>query len=65
LGIQQQVNGVNVGAAYTNQGSLSVASLSSSLRLKENDRVSLCNKNGGLIDNQSHHTHFTGRQQAR
>jgi len=65
LGIEIQVNGVKIGCAYTDQRSpsnpsMNVASLSSSLRLKVNDRVSLCNKDGGLFDNLSHHTHFTG-----
>ena len=64
LSIQLQVNGVNVGTAYTTQGmqnrGLDATCLSSSLRLEKNDRVSLYSKSGGLIDNNFHHTHFTG-----
>ena len=61
LGIQLEGNGVSVGAAFTaSSNSLAVASLSSSLRLKVNDQVSLRHRDGWLLDNNSHHTHFTG-----
>jgi len=66
LGIQLQVNGVVVGNAYTHQGysssskQMTTASLSSSLRLKVNDKVTLLKMDGGLVDNEWHQTHFTG-----
>lgn len=64
LGIYLQVNGANVGKAYTSQtgiGSKDVLSLSASLRLAANDRVNLYK--GGipvLFDDGDHSTHFSG-----
>jgi len=72
LVIYLQVNGANVGFAYTGQiGSLGsyVVSLSASLRLAVGDRVNLfnsgdrvnLNNNGGVLYDDSYHcTHFTG-----
>ena len=61
--IYLQVNGVNVGLAYTAQsaeGSLDVVSLSSSLRLVPGDRVNLFNFDSKLYENENHRTHFSG-----
>ena len=60
-----QVNGVNVGLAYTEDTNHTKAafgiSLTSSLRLKVNDRVNLIKyKSGTLYDDIQHLTHFTG-----
>ncbi len=66
LFIYLQVNGANVGCAYTgyaDSGSKThdVVSLSSSLRLAAGDRVNLLNNYFGMMfDNSNHHTHFTG-----
>jgi len=67
LGIFLQVNGTDVGAAYTWQtatGNSNVVSLSASLRLAAGDSVKLFNSRynharaGGVCDNGD--THFTG-----
>lgn len=58
-----QVNGINVGAAYTDQSALNsrdVFSLRASLRLAVGDRVNLFLDHGQLYDDGNHHTHFTG-----
>jgi len=65
LDVFLQVNGDNVGIAYTDDYSHTksalVISLTASLRLKINDRVNLFKRNFGVLeDNSLHHTHFTG-----
>ena len=65
LDIFLQVNGFNVGFAYTDDPShtksASVISLTASLRLKVNDKVNLYKRNVGILfDSKVHHTHFTG-----
>ena len=63
LWIYLQVNGVNVGIAYTFDPSKEIretVSLSASLRLAAGDRVNLFLFNGDLLDSINHHTHFTG-----
>jgi len=64
LNVFLQVNGENVGNAYTqpsNTGNLESLSLSVSLRLKANDKVNLYNYGSGvLFDDINHNTHFTG-----
>lgn len=61
-----QVNGANIGKAYTSHlvsnnmpGSAS-ASLSASLWLSKNDKVNLYNAHCVLYDDENHYTHFTG-----
>lgn len=64
LSVYLQVNGVDVGLANTNQfgmGTSDSVSLSASLRLAANDRVTLRNAaSSGLIDGSAQFTHFTG-----
>ena len=65
LCIYLQVNGVNIGRAYTNQyskGTENAVSLSASLRLAAGDRVNLFLNCGVLYDNGvvNHRTHFSG-----
>lgn len=64
LDIYLQVNGANVGVAWTSQtaeGSYDSISLSTSLRLAAGDRVNLYKLyDGVLLDNMNHHTHFSG-----
>ena len=65
LGISLQVNGDNVGFAYTEDFNRSkaafVISLTSSLRLKINDKVNLYKRSSGILyDDRLHLTHFTG-----
>ena len=65
LDIFLQVNGENVGFAYTDDPShtksASVISLTASLRLRVNDKVNLYKRNVGILyDSNLHHTHFTG-----
>jgi len=63
LHIRLQVNGSNVGNAYTQQsptGSYDVVSLNASWRLKEGDTVNLYNSGKGFDDINYHYTHFTG-----
>ena len=63
LGIFLQVNGVNVGLAYTYEsvtGSHGAITLSASLRLAAGDNVTLYTDGGELTDDIKHKTHFTG-----
>ena len=63
LHIRLQVNGSNVGNAYTQQsptGSYDVVSLNASWRLEEGDTVNLYNSGKGFDDSNYHYTHFTG-----
>ena len=65
LKIFLQVNGGNVGLAYTEDTARTKAafglSLTSSLRLKVNDRVNLYKLSSGILyDDSLHFTHFTG-----
>jgi len=64
LEIFLNVNGFNYAFAYSYQtakGNFNTVSLSSSLRLKANDKVNLYNNYYGvLFDNDYHYTHFTG-----
>ena len=63
LAIFLQVNGVNVGIAYTelNPESYDTVSLGSSLRLAAGDRVNLYSEGSGeLVDNSNRYTHFSG-----
>jgi len=65
LAINLQLNGANVGVAYTHAGQTVTGnhasiSLSASLRLAAADRVYLINGNGVLYDDNTHNTHFSG-----
>ena len=64
LGIFLQVNGANVGVAYTSQGatgSRDIVTLSASLRLAAGDRVNLFKYlDGVIVDDSNHFTHFSG-----
>jgi len=63
LQIDLQVNGINIGVAYTEQSATSsrdVVFLSASLRLAAGDTVNLFLSNGVLLDSFNHHTGFTG-----
>jgi len=65
LGMVLEVNDFYVPIAETVQpsitGSYDAVSLTSSFRLKSNDRVVLVYWDSGVIyDNANHHTHFTG-----
>ena len=64
LSIYLQVNGADVGAAFSFQsatGSEDVVSLNASLQLEAGDKVNLYNfVNGAFIDDISHRTHFSG-----
>jgi len=59
-----QVNGANVGQAYslakTDTGSYDTVSLSASLRLKANDRGNLYNRYGVLVSGDDIPSHFVG-----
>lgn len=59
-----QVNGANVGQAFTdplNNGRYDSLSMSASLRLKANDIVNLFNSGTGILHGSyGHSTHFTG-----
>ncbi len=62
LHIILQVNGINIGSAFSDifaTGTYHSVSLSSSLRLKANDRVFLVG-NGWLFDSVYYFTHFSG-----
>ena len=67
LAIRLQVNGENVGSAYTSKsisepkvkGTEESISLSASLRLAAGDKVNLRNY-GALYDDHNHYTHFIG-----
>ena len=64
LSVYIQVNGVNVGQAYseesTDTGSYNTVSLSASLRLKVNDRVNLNKDMGTLVSSDNFPSHFVG-----
>ncbi len=62
LSILLQVNGANIGTAYTGQaGNVNIVSLSASLRLEAGDKVNLFNVGSGAhYDSPNHHTHFSG-----
>ena len=64
LSVYLQVNGENVGQAFTSTfgatDTWESLSLTASLRLKSKDRVNLFNNEGKVRDNDSHATHFTG-----
>ena len=63
LDVHLQINGQSIGRADTDQPAtnLDTISMSASLRLAANDRVNLYNfYNGGLYDDSSHFTHFSG-----
>jgi len=65
LSVFLQVNGVNVGQAYAGENDYSAGkdsiSLSSSLRLRPNDRVNLYKSSGELISNNyAFPSHFVG-----
>ena len=64
LDIFLQVNGVNVGLAWSTVSEVKIyatVSLTASLRLAAGDTVKLFNPYGLVLhDNDNHHTHFTG-----
>ncbi len=63
LDVYLRINGKEVGRADTDQPATALdgISMSASFRLAANDRVDLYNNyNGGLYDDPSHFTHFTG-----
>lgn len=64
LDIFLQVNGENVGFAFTEDLNRTkaafVISLTTSLRLKVDDSVNLYKRNIGMLDSDYHYTHFTG-----
>jgi len=66
-GVYLQVNGVDVGASYSDPSATGDArwvvdhnSLSASLRLNKNDRVNMKIFSGILRDDTAHWNHFTG-----
>ncbi len=66
LAVTLQVNGVNVGMGNVgvfrglSDGTFSRISLTASLRLKTNDKVSLYPYGGALYDSSDNQNHFTG-----
>lgn len=61
LVIYLQVNGVNVGIAFSSSANYGHSSINASLRLKAGDRVNVFKESGQLYDDGNHSTHFTGR----